>query len=212
MQQKSAEKRLLAEQAIYLEQEVIGETVGSQDQICSAYGGFNVIEFYPDQPFRVIPLDLPEKRQKEFLSHLFLCFTGISRISSEVAVEQKKKIGQNLSMLKELADMAKDAEIYLRSEKDISYIGQMLNHAWSIKKRLSSKVTTEGLDRIYSAAMANGALGGKLLGAGSGGFMLFFVPPECQERLKKALSDYLYVPIDIDMQGSQIIFNDHGDK
>lgn len=212
LQQKNAEKRFLAEQAIYLEQQVIGETVGSQDQICSAYGGLNTIEFYRDQPFRVIPLDLPEMRQKEFLSHLVLYYTGISRISSEVAVEQKKKINQNLPMLKELADMAKEAENYLRSEKDISYIGKMLDYAWSIKKRLSSKVTTDGLDRIYSAAMANGAIGGKLLGAGSGGFMLFFASPECHDRLRKALSDYLYVPFEIDMNGSQIIFNDHGDR
>lgn len=212
MLDRPAEKRQLAELAIMVEQQLIGEIVGSQDQICSAYGGFNTIEFYKDEAFRVIPLDLPESRQREFLSNLALFYTGISRISSEVALEQKNKIGNNTQHLKDLAEMARTAETYLRSDKDISYIGSLLDEAWRIKKQLSSKITSSGLDRIYETGLKNGALGGKLLGAGAGGFMLFFVPPENREQLKKSLSDYLYVPFEIDMNGSQIIFNDHGDK
>ena len=211
LQHCHAEKRKLAETAIHIEQNLIGETVGCQDQICSAYGGFNTIEFYRDEPFRVIPLDLPEQRQKEFLSHLALFFTGISRISSDVAVEQKKNIPRNTGMLAGLADMAKTAEKLLRSSDDITEIGRLLHNAWQIKKQLSSKVTTNQLDQIYETAINNGASGGKLLGAGSGGFMLFFVPPKKREQLKSALSDYLYVPFEIDMNGSRIIFNDYGD-
>lgn len=211
LERKRAEKRLLAEMAIHVEQDLIGETVGSQDQICSAYGGLNTIEFYRDEPFRVMALDLPEERQREFLSHLALFFTGISRISSDVAVEQKQNIPRNTGMLKELSEMAKTAENLLRSSRDIAEIGRLLHESWQIKKKLSSKVTTSQLDRIYETALKNGAEGGKLLGAGAGGFMLFFVSPEKREQLKAALSDYLYVPFDIDMNGSQIIFNDHGD-
>ena len=211
LERSRSEKRQLAETAIYIEQEKIGETVGSQDQICSAYGGFNAIEFYRDEPFRVIPLDLPGRRQQEFLSHLALFFTGISRISSDVAKEQKQNIPRNATRLKELSCMAKTAVKILRSASDITEIGYLLHESWKIKKQLSSKVTSSQLDGIYEKGLNNGALGGKLLGAGAGGFMLFFVTPENRERLKAALSDYLYVPFDIDMNGSQIIFNDYGD-
>lgn len=208
---RGTNKRLLAETAIHLEQNVIGENVGDQDQICSAYGGFNRIEFYKDQPFRVLPLDLPLHRQQQLLSHCLLFYTGVSRISSDIAAEQKRRIPDNIELLKKLTDMALTAERYLRSDSDIMEIGHLLHDSWQVKKQLSSKISTGLLDEIYMTALHNGAVGGKVLGAGSGGFMLFFAAPEHHEKLRKVLSRYLYVPFQLDMNGSQVIFNDYGD-
>lgn len=212
LQQKKVGCRKLAEDAIFIEQERIKETVGSQDQIASAYGGFNRIEFYPDKPFRVIPLDLPAERLTEFTSHLMLFYTGISRISSEVAQEQKQNISRNTDHLLHLSQMAAEAETILRSNENICTIGKMLHDAWQTKKKLSSCISNTFLDTIYDRGCHAGALGGKILGAGAGGFMLFFVPPEKHSAVKKELSDLLYIPIEMDMQGSRIIFNDYGDN
>lgn len=204
---RHASKRLLAETAIHIEQDLIRETVGCQDQISCAYGGLNLIQFYKDGTFRVLPLDLEQARLDEFRSHLLLIYTGISRISSIVADEQKSRIRSNASCLNELAEMAGRAEALLRSDADLAEFGVLLHEAWRIKRGLSSKVSSDYLDTIYEKACAAGATGGKLLGAGAGGFMLFFVPPDRRAKVQETLHDFLNVPFDFEMDGSTIIFN-----
>ena len=204
---RHASKRLLAETAIHIEQDLIGETVGCQDQISCAYGGLNLIRFFQDGSFRVLPLDLEQQRLDEFKSSLLLVYTGISRISSIVASEQKSRIHDNASCLCELAEMAEQAERLLRSGGELAEFGIMLHEAWKIKRGLSSKISSDHLDSIYETARSAGAVGGKLLGAGAGGFMLFFVPPVRQDRVREALHGLLNVPFDFEMDGSGIIFN-----
>ncbi len=204
---RHASKRLLAETAIHIEQKLIGETVGCQDQISCAYGGLNLIRFHKDGSFRVLPLDLEQQRLDEFKSSLLLVYTGISRISSLVACEQKSRIHDNASCLCELSEMAERAEELLRSGGELAEFGTMLHEAWKIKRGLSSKISSDHLDSIYETARSAGAVGGKLLGAGAGGFMLFFVPPCRREKVREALHGLLNVPFDFEMDGSGIIFN-----
>lgn len=202
-----ASKRLLAETAIHIEQNLIRETVGCQDQISCAYGGLNLIEFHRNGSFRVLPLDLEQPRLDELKSSLLLIYTGISRISSEVAAEQKSRIRNNAGMLNELSEMARRADELLRSDRELSEFGLLLHEAWKIKRGLSTKISSEYLDGVYEKARSAGAVGGKLLGAGAGGFMLFFVPPDRRSRVLEALDGFLNVPFDFEMDGSSIVFN-----
>ncbi len=204
---KPVSAKILAETAIYVEQELIRETVGCQDQICCSYGGFNVIDFHQDGNFSVHPLQLPEQRMLEFKSHLMLIYTGISRISSEVAEEQNRKLPENAARLQQLSEFANQAEEILLSNCDLRAFGELLHQSWLIKRSLSRQISSPELDQIYQCAMSAGAYGGKLLGAGAGGFMLFFVPPEKQCRVTAALPGFLRVPFDFDMEGSKIIFS-----
>ena len=205
-------KRILAEKAIYVERDLIQEIVGYQDQIASAYGGFNKIEFHKNGSFRVIPMDLSTERLEDFRQHLCLFFTGISRISSEVAREQKNRIASNESVLKQMADISLEAEEILRSNVSLEVFGKLLHESWKLKKSLSSKISNTLLDDIYNKGLASGASGGKLLGAGAGGFMLFFVAPQKRIRFLEEMRGLLHVPVDLDFSGSSIIFNDYGDN
>lgn len=204
---KPVSAKILAETAIHVEQELIRETVGCQDQICCAYGGFNVIDFLQDGSFRVTPLKLPCERLRQFKSHLMLIYTGISRISSEVAEEQHRKIPENSSRLKLLAGFATRAQEILCSSCSLQEFGELLHQSWLVKRSLSQQISSPELDQIYERAVNAGAWGGKLLGAGAGGFMLFFVPPEKQPAVTAALRGFLQVPFDFDPEGSKIIFS-----
>jgi D-glycero-alpha-D-manno-heptose-7-phosphate kinase len=200
-------KEQLAKEAIHLEQDVLGETVGSQDQIAAAYGGFNTIRFFQDGSFSVQPVIMPEVRLSDFQQHLMLFFTGISRYSSDVAATFAGSLNKRAEGIYRFVEMVDEGQNIL-SHGRLEDFGHLLHEAWQIKRSLSSAVTTTSVDEAYTLARKAGALGGKLLGAGGGGFLLLFVPPGQHGNVEKALSHFLHVPFDFEPSGSQIVHYD----
>jgi len=204
---KMVTKRQLAQDAIHIEQDRIKENVGSQDQITAAFGGLNKIEFNSDQEFQVRPVTLSSKKYQLFQDHMMLFFTGFSRTASDIAGEQIKKTPEREKELKRMAEMVDEAIGILNdSNTDLTDFGKLLHENWMIKRKLTSKITTQNIDKIYENAIKAGAIGGKLLGAGGGGFILFFVEPENQHKVKEKLKNLLYVPFGFENLGSQIIY------
>jgi D-glycero-alpha-D-manno-heptose-7-phosphate kinase len=199
-------KKRLALESIHIEQEMINEHVGSQDQVAAAFGGFNKITFNGNHNIDVVPIVISAKKLQKFQSHLMLFFTGFQRNASEVEGEKIKQIKKIKANLKLMHNMVDEAIKILNEGDDISDFGKMLHENWKLKKSLTEDVSTDIIDDIYDTAINNGAIGGKILGAGRGGFVLFFVKPEDQGRLKIALSNLLYVPFKLDTTGSKIIF------
>ena len=199
-------KKRLALESIHIEQEMIKEHVGSQDQVAAAFGGFNKITFSGNHNIDVVPIAISERKLQNFHSHLMLFFTGFQRNASEIEGKKIRQIKKKKAKLDLMHNMVDEAIKILNKESDISGFGKMLHENWKLKKTLSGDVSTDIIDDIYDTAMNNGAIGGKILGAGRGGFMLFFVKPEDQDRLRISLSDLLYVPFRLDTTGSQIIF------
>ncbi|MCM8786236.1 MAG: kinase [Candidatus Omnitrophica bacterium] len=202
---KMKSKEQLAKEAIYVEQEILKENVGCQDQIEVAYGGLNKITFLPDDSFVVESVILPPGKKDEFEKHLLLYFTGISRYASEIAKEQIKNIENKKYELKILHEMVDEGIKILIGNSELKDFGKLLDEAWRLKRTLSDKVSNPVIDEIYERAKKAGALGGKLLGAGGGGFMLFFAPPELHQKIKEEIKG-LFVPFKFENQGSQIIF------
>lgn len=201
-------KTQLAEYAINIEQKLIGEFVGSQDQFAVSHGGFNLIEFKRDGSILVSPALVSDARKSELSSYLMLFFTGQSRIASHIAKSQIENIGKNKSELMRMMEMVDEAATILATEDmPISKFGQLLHESWMIKKSLSDSISNTDLDNAYCRALEAGAIGGKLLGAGGGGFMLFFVNPEKHDDVKSALSGYVHVPFDFESLGSRVIVN-----
>lgn len=200
-------KKQLATEAIHLEQNILKDTVGSQDQIAAAFGGFNAIRFLPSGDFSVSPVFLPTVRNEEFKRHLLLFFTGISRTSSEVAATFAGSLRQKSQNIRRFVNMVDEA-LEILSKGHWDDFGRMLDEAWQIKKSLSSSVTNNSVDEAYATAKNAGALGGKLLGAGGGGFLLIFAPPSRRRHIIKALAGLLHVPFDFEPSGSQIVFYD----
>ncbi len=196
----------LAKQAIYVERDVLKENVGSQDQIAVAYGGFNKIIFLNDHNFRVEPITLQKDRVEELQSHFMLVFTGLSRFASEIAADQIKKTSHNKKELTIMCRMVNEAVDILNSKTDLIEFGKLLHESWLIKKSLSDKISNSVIDALYAKARRNGAIGGKILGAGGGGFMLLFVSPEKRKQLKQALRNFLEVKFTFESEGSQIIY------
>ena len=196
-------KRQLAENAIHIEQKMIKENVGSQDQITTAYGGFNKIEF-SKQGFKVQPIILSAKKCELLQNHLMLFFTGFSRNASDIAGEQIKKTPEKEEELTAMYEMV-DKAIKILKKPDITDFGRLLHDSWMIKRTITDKITTPTIDNIYNKAITAGAIGGKLIGAGRSGFILFFVEPEKQNKVKKALN-LLHVPFKFENTGSQIIY------
>ena len=205
MQGRLISKEELGNLAIHIEQEVIKENVGSQDQITAAYGGFNRIAFHRDGSIDVQPIILPAPRLAEFKSHLMLVFTGFARLASEVAKTKIDNLSKRAEEIKRIARMVDEGVDILASNRPITEFGALLHEAWTNKRKLSDAVTTEAIDRIYSDAREAGAVGGKLLGAGGGGFMVLFVPPAKQEVVRKRLGKFVHVPFDFEMSGSRIV-------
>ena len=199
-------KRQLALDAIHLEQERLGENVGSQDQVTAAFGGFNRVDFDSDNGFAVSPVILPKPRSQELQDHLMLFFTGISRTASEVAKEQIKVTPQRKRELTCMHEMVGHAADILAGSSDLSDFGRLLHEGWQLKRSLTQHISTPEIDGIYDTARRAGALGGKLLGAGGGGFLLFFVPPERHPDLLDRLHLLLHVPVSFESSGSQIVF------
>ncbi len=199
-------KSELAKQAINIERNILKESVGSQDQITVAYGGFNKITFHKDHNFHIEPMTLRKERIAQLEQHLMLIFTGFSRFASEVAGEQIKNTVDKKSELTAIKQMVDHAIEILNSGQDIIEFGKLLHESWQLKKRLSHKISNRILDDLYQKALNHGAVGGKLLGAGGGGFMLLFVSPENREKLKEGLKGYLEVNFSFDNDGSQIVY------
>lgn len=196
----------LASNAIHIEQNLINENVGSQDQISAAYGGFNEIEFFNDGSFSVQPLVIDLDRKKALNNHLMLFFTGVSRFSSDVARSQIQNMGNCASQMHELYSIAEEGSSLLtRTDIPIEEFGKLLDRAWRNKRSLSNKISNNSIDSVYEAAIKAGAIGGKILGAGGGGFILFFVKPENQEKVKKSLSNLTCVPFLFENSGSKIV-------
>lgn len=195
----------LAGKAIHIEQDIIKENVGSQDQISAAYGGFNRIEFLRDGSFRVDPVILRQERLEEFQGHLMLFFTGVSRIASEIARSKIDNIKNRTAELQLMKDSVHEAIQILQSSASIDELGKLLDQCWMYKRSLSDKVSSPEIDQLYDAARRAGAIGGKLLGAGGGGFMVFIAKPELQKKVREALSRLVYVPFRFDNSGSRVV-------
>lgn len=196
----------LAKQAIRIERDMLKESVGSQDQVAVAHGGFNKIVFHHDHDFRIHPITLQKEKINQLQSHLMLIFTGFSRFASEVAEAQIKNTPNKKKELTEMQQMVDHAIGILNSNRDIVEFGSLMHQAWQLKKSLTDKISNSVIDNLYSKALSAGAIGGKLLGAGGGGFILLFVRPENRERLKEELKDFLEVKFRFENDGSQIIY------
>ena len=200
-------KEQLATDAIRLEQTVLRETVGSQDQVAAAFGGFNAIRFLPDGSFSVQPVFMTETRMTDFKQHLMLFFTGISRTSSDVASTFVSSLNDHSAGITRFVEMV-DEGLGILSTGRLEDFGHLLDEAWQIKRSLSNAVTTSSVDEAYTLARNAGALGGKLLGAGGGGFLLVFAPPERRQPIINVLSHFLHVPFDFEPTGSHIVLYD----
>lgn len=200
-------KMQLAKDAIHVEQDVIKENVGSQDQVAAAFGGFNKVEFGRSKEIWVSPVAVAPLTIKALQDHLMLFFTGFARNASEIAAEQIKNIGDKEKELQAMAAMVPEAiKILQAGVGRLKDFGRLLGESWEIKRRLSSRITNQHVDDMYNAARSAGALGGKLLGAGGGGFMLIFAEPEAQQKIKEKLGKFLHVPFRFENDGSRVIF------
>ncbi len=208
MKGKYADKRRLADEAIYVERVMCAEAGGLQDQIAAAFGGMNRIDFTADG-YRVTPVIVSPERKERLQDNLMLFYTGISRFSADIqentekAIQKKDKVAQLRDMLA-LVDEAQD--ILVSKERDLNDFGRMLDETWRLKRGISAGISTDGIDEIYALALKSGALGGKLLGAGGGGFLLFYVEKEKQAQVRRALSQLLYVPFAFETNGSEVTY------
>jgi D-glycero-alpha-D-manno-heptose-7-phosphate kinase len=204
---KMITKRQLALDAIHVEQDRIKENVGSQDQAIAAFGGFNKIEFGGPEKITVHPITIDQDKLVFLQNHLMLIFTGFPRNASEIAGEQIRKTPQKAKELRAMMDMVDEAINTLNGSQDkLMDFGKLLHETWKIKRSLTQHITNTAIDEIYEAGMESGAVGGKLLGAGGGGFILFFVKPELQQNVKEKLRKLLYVPFKFHNLGSQIVY------
>jgi D-glycero-alpha-D-manno-heptose-7-phosphate kinase len=187
---------------------LLKESVGSQDQIASAYGGFNHIKFKNNNSFLVKKINITEKRKKLLNNNLLLFFTGVSRTSEKIVKSMLKNYNNKKSNLYSIQQKVKIAKEILESNSNIDDFGLLLNEAWNEKKQLSHNISNSSIDEIYEIAKKNGALGGKILGAGGGGFILFFANPKYHKKIINSLKFLIHVPFNFDNEGSSIIFND----
>ncbi len=206
LRNQMCDRRTLASNAIFIEQKIIQEVVGAQDQVSAAYGGFNRLDFQRDGTFDVNPVVASPSRLAELQSHLMLFFTGFSRTASEIAMEQVRVTPNRKVELQAMQQMVDEAEaIVTDSIRSLDDFGRLLHEGWKLKRTLTQRISNSHIDEIYDMGMSAGALGGKLLGAGGGGFMLFFVPPERQAFLRRRLSNLLCIPFGFSAKGSQVV-------
>jgi len=199
------DKHALAADAIHVEQDLLQEAVGSQDQVSAAYGGFNRINFFTDGGIEVRRILTAKNRLAELEKHFALYFTGFSRTASEIATEQLKMTPHKKKELDMMLQLVNEAEAILaNSNRNLDEFGRLLHESWQIKRTLTQKISNANIDDIYEAGLSAGALGGKLLGAGGGGFMLFFVPTDRREALRIRLKKLLCVPFGFSNRGSHV--------
>jgi D-glycero-alpha-D-manno-heptose-7-phosphate kinase len=205
---QSVDARQLAREAIHVERVLCGENVGSQDQVATALGGLNHITFGPGEQWQAEPVRLAAERQLELQRHLMLFFTGFSRFASEIVVEQLQNMSRKTAELNQLRAFVDDGQRILTGAGSLDGFGALLHEGWMLKRSLSSRISKPEIDTLYEAARRAGALGGKICGAGGGGFLLLFARPEQQQAIKSALAPCLHVPFAFDHQGTQIIFSE----
>lgn len=206
LQNRMRDRHTLATDAIHVEQELLREAVGAQDQVSAAYGGFNRINFQVDGTIDVRKVLAAPSRLAELEQHLALYFTGFARTASEIAQEQVRLTPLRRQELEAMLRQVDEAEAIITSpNRSIDDFGRLLHEGWQIKRSLTQKITNPLIDEIYDAGLSAGAVGGKLLGAGGGGFMLFFVPPERRTALRERLKKLLCVPFTFATRGSQVV-------
>lgn len=199
-------QKQLALEATRIEQQVLRENVGCQDQVWASYGGLNKIEFLPGGNFAVTPIIVTPERRVELTQSIVLFFTGFSRTSSEVAEEQINNIPRNTTVLREMQGMVDSAVKILADPRcKIQELGQLLHESWRLKRELAGNISNPKIDEIYELGRNAGAAGGKLLGAGGGGFMIFLVDPENRQRVCDAVKDFIQVSVGLDVEGSKIV-------
>lgn len=208
LQGRMPSKKQLAMESIHIEQELVKETVGSQDQVMSAYGGLRNILFLPSKEISVRTLTLSQQRMEDLSDHLMLFYTGIKRTASDIAASYQ--FHSKVRQLRIMTDLVDEATAILDSGQDLKGFGELLHEAWQLKRSLSDQVSNSEIDELYSQAQSAGAIGGKLTGAGGGGFLLLFVPPERQESVKEQFSNLIHVPFQFESTGSRIIFDEPG--
>ena len=201
---KYADKRKLADDAIYLERVLCNESGGVQDQIAAAFGGLNRINFNADG-YEVNPVIISPERKTQLNQNLMLFFTGFSRFSSDIQQTTEKALVDKQKQLLEMLSLVDDAEKVLTSKTDLNEFGRLLDYTWKLKRGISNRISTDSIDGLYAKGMAAGALGGKLLGAGGGGFLLFYVEADKQEAVHKAMEELLYVPFEFENSGTRVI-------
>ena len=203
---KYADKKKLADEAIYLERVLCNEAGGWQDQIAASFGGFNRINFGPDG-YEVLPLIISPERKKRLNDNLMMFFTGFTRFSSDVQkANSATSPDDKKMMLKKMKNLVGEAEaILVNDKKDLDDFGRLLDTTWKLKRQTGGSVSTNSIDALYDKGIKAGALGGKLLGAGGGGFLVFYVQPDKQDSVKKAMSDLMYIPFEFENGGTQVI-------
>lgn len=202
---KYADKKKLADEAIYLERILCNEAGGWQDQIAASFGGFNRINFNADG-YEVLPIIISLEREKRLNNNLMMFFTGFTRFSSDVQKANNVSAKENEAQLKEMLALVDEAEAVLTDKnRDLDDFGRLLDHTWKLKKQTGGAISTNSIDEFYRKGMEAGALGGKLLGAGGGGFLVFYVQPEYQEAVKAAMHDLLYIPFQFEDGGTRVI-------
>lgn len=202
---KYADKRKLADDAIYLERVLCNESGGIQDQIAASFGGFNRIDFDADG-YRVRPVIISKERKEQLNKNLMLFFTGFSRFSSDIADNQKAATKDKTTQLNEMKELVDESEKILTSKTDLAEFGKLLDYTWKLKRGITKAISNDSIDALYKKAIDEGAVGGKLLGAGGGGFMLFYVEEDKQEKVKEALKQLLYVPFEFETGGTRIMY------
>lgn len=204
-----ASKERLAREAIRLERDLCAEAGGWQDQVAAAYGGLNRIDFAGDS-FSVRPIVISNDRKHELESSLLMFFTGFTRFSSEM--QRENKVADKTALLREMLALVDEAEAALTDKaRPLSDFGRLLDETWRLKRGAGSKVSTGPIDGLYARGMAAGALGGKLLGAGGGGFLVFFAEPDARRSVRAALSDLLHIPFEFESDGTRVVYYDPED-
>lgn len=199
-------KEQLSKEAIHVERVMCAESGGWQDQIAAAYGGMNRITF-KDDGFEVTPVIIQQSRKQKLNQNLLMFFTGFSRFSSDIEKDKSASFKTKISELHEIAKLVDIGENILTDRHgNLDEFGRLLHYTWQLKRSIGSKVSTDSLDYIYQKALKHGALGGKLLGAGGGGFFIFYTPRERQDEVREALKDLLYIPFQFEDSGTQILY------
>ena len=208
LKNKKVSKKQLAVEAIYIEQKKIKENVGSQDQVAASYGGFNAIKFRQNGQISISPIKISSDRLDQLQKHIALFYTGVQRNASLIASTQIKNIPKNTNKLRSIMDIANRAlKILPDNNQSLDELGKLLNDSWLIKRSLAFNISNPFIDEIYKEGISVGALGGKLLGAGSGGFMIFFIKPKLQNKIKGRLNKLLYIPFKFEDEGTKVIFH-----
>jgi D-glycero-alpha-D-manno-heptose-7-phosphate kinase len=206
---KMVSKKELAMKAISLEQEVLRECVGCQDQLAAAYGGINRFNFFQNGDIQRHPILMTEQKRNDLEARLMLFYLGTNRLGSELAAKMVSNMAVKTDHLRRMQQMVDEANSILQNGKSLDCFGELLHEAWQIKQSLAEGITNPEVQSAYDAARGAGAIGGKLMGAGGTGFMYFYVPLEKQEGVKRALKHYLHVPFSFEREGSTIIHYDH---